>query len=444
MTTADFAAAFQRHFPELVGRPVLVALSGGSDSVALLCLLRNAFGELGCRVHAAHVHHHLRGCEADADAAHCGELCRMLEVPLDVRHLRPTRPTGSSPEAWWRGERYRALEEARTAAGCAAVATAHTLDDQAETVLLKLLRGAGPRGVAGIRRCRGWVIRPLLDFRRSELRGFLAATGITWREDASNADPAQPRAWVRTRLVPLLAEAFPAGPRHLAAFAASLAEEEEYLGGLLEGNAAWPGVGRPVDLAPIAALPAPLLRRWVLELGRRLPLAEPPSRRQLDATLAMVVHGEPAAVDLGRRWVLRRRGARLALSAPPLSAFAPVPAAVPSRLTLPGGFVAGLGEAARGAPHRDMLHRRLAGLSPAWRSVAPGERFAGRPIARLLVRAGIPAEWRRAWPVLTADGTMVWLPAVGVAEGWRGDDVEGVLAELEEPWERHERSSRRR
>jgi tRNA(Ile)-lysidine synthase len=442
MTPDGFSAAFRRHFPDLLGQPVLVALSGGADSVALLCLLHGSSEELGCRVSAAHVHHHLRGAPADGDAAFCAELCRRLEIPLVVEHLDPVRPRGSSPEAWWRQERYRVLEGARRVARCAALATAHTRDDQAETVLLKLLRGAGPRGVAGVRRRHGAVVRPLLDFGREELRAWLSAQGVTWREDASNADPEQPRAWIRSRVLPLLAGAYPHGVAHLTEFATALAEDDAFIGGLLRERGVWPEVGRAVPAESVAALPPPLLRRWVLELAARLPLAEPPSRGQLAAVLNMLGGGPPAAVDLGRRWVLRRRGGSLVLSPPPIRPYAVHPAAVPSRVELPGGFVATLGAAGSSrVHHRAVLHPRAAALPLAWRPAAPGERFgtSGKPVARALARAGIPAEWRRAWPALEAGGTMIWLPAVGVAQGWEGGDADGVVAGLEEPWGRHVR-----
>jgi tRNA(Ile)-lysidine synthase len=441
MTPIDFSAAFRRNFPDLVGRPILVALSGGADSVALLCLLQEGTSDLGSRVCAAHVHHHVRGAEADGDAAHCTALCGRLGVELVVKHLDPVRPRGASPEAWWRRERYRLLEEAREESECSAVATAHTRDDQAETVLLKLLRGAGPRGVAGIRRRTGTLVRPLLDFGRSEIRAFLSSRGVEWREDSSNADPTLPRAWVRGRLVPLLTEAFPGSVTHLAEFGEALAVDDALLGSLLSERGAWPGVGRPLALEAVAALPPALLRRWVLELAARLPLSEPPSRRQLDAVASLLARGRPAAVDLGRRWVLRRRGDMLALTPPPLRAFGPVPVGVPSRVELPGGFVATIDAPRGGTRHRARVHPRVRDFSLVWRSVAPGERFdtGSKPIARLLARAGVPSEWRRAWPLLSAGGRMVWLPAVGVAEGWQGNDAEGVVAEVEEPWERHVR-----
>ncbi len=440
MVANDFAAAFRRRFPDLVGRPILVALSGGADSVALLCLLCDAAATLGVSVSAAHVHHHLRATDADADAEFCGELCRTLGVPLAVEHLEAARARGWSPEARWRRDRYRALEVARLRFGSAAVATAHTRDDQAETVLLKLLRGAGPRGVAGIRRRAGTVVRPLLDVARAELRAYLAVRGVGWREDATNAETTLPRGRVRHGLLPAMEAAFRGCGAHLAAFASALADDDELLGTLLHERGVWPAVGRPVPAAAVAGLPAALRHRWVLELAARLPLGEPPSRRQQDAVVAMLDRGRPAAVDLGRRWVLRRRGDQLALSPPPVEPFAARPAVVPSRVELAGGFVGRLGDGQSGdAPHRARLHPRASECPLAWRSVAPGERLGRALAARRLAAARVPAQWRRAWPVLEAGGTMIWLPAVGVAEGWEWDGADGVLAGLEEPWERLDR-----
>jgi len=440
MTLNGFAAGFRRHFPDLVGRPVLVALSGGADSVALLYLLAEAAPELGCVVAAAHVHHHVRGAAADGDAAYCGEVCGRLGIRIVVEHLDPERPRGVSPEAWWRRERYRALEAARSRLGCAAVATAHTRDDQAETVLLKLLRGSGTRGVAGIRRRSGSVIRPLLDVRRAELHEYLSGAGVTWREVGSNAERAYPRARVRHDVLPAIVAAFPHGVEHLASFSEDLAADDTLLSRVLKERGVWPRIGSPVPLDAVAALPDALLHRWVLELSGRLPLAEPPSRRQIAQVRTLLSDGRPAAVDLGRRWVLARRGDAVILRPPPIAPFAPHAAAVPSRSELPGGFVALLGgEAATRARHRAVLRTRLASGPLWWRSVAPGERFEGAPAARQLAARGVPPQWRRAWPVLQAGATMVWLPAVGVADGWAGDAADGVAVGLEEPWERHDR-----
>jgi tRNA(Ile)-lysidine synthase len=437
-----FVRQFRAHFPELVGRPLLVALSGGADSVALLHLLLAARDELACVPTAVHVHHHARGEEADADAAFCAALCTSLDVRFRCVDLLRPSPRGASREAHWREGRYRLLEQARADMACAATATAHTRDDQAETVLLKLLRGAGPRGVAGIRRTRETLIRPLLSFRREDLRRWLVARGAGWREDSSNVAAELPRVWVRRRLLPLVLEAFPASVAQLAAFADMLADDETVLGAKLERVGSWPEPCRPVPLGQVTALPRALRRRWLLELAARLPLAEPPSRGQMETVETMLHAGEPRAVDLGRRWVLRRHADTLRLSPPPCPPFARVAAKVPSVTRLPGGFVARLGLSAGDGFHVE-LASRVATDALAWRSIFPGERSPQPPGLRLgarLARLGIPPEWRRAWPVLEANGRMIWAPGAGVAPGWEGEGVSAVIAEVEEPWKHHGRS----
>jgi tRNA(Ile)-lysidine synthase len=421
-----------------------VALSGGADSVALLHLLVDARGELEIELEAAHVHHHVRRAAADADAEFCQALCARLGVGLALLHVRELRSVGMSPEAFLRRERYRLLEATRVALGCAAVATAHTLDDQAETVLWKLVRGAGMRGVAGIRLRNGKVIRPLLGVPRAELRSLLTQKGEGWCEDLTNRDPEQPRAYLRHHVLPLLEARFPAGSAHLAAYATRVHEDEAALFGLLERCAVYPAVGEAVPLEMVRALSPALRRRWVLELAGRLPLAEPPSRQQLDLVERLLEGESPAAVDLGRHWVLRRRGGMLHLAPPACAPFRPVPARLGESQKLPGGFKVALGVAeAHGTAvtHRVILHPRLAAASAVWRPLRRGERLPGerRRAADALARLGVPPEWRFAWPVLEAGGTMIWLPGVVVAPGWGGDPESGIPAQVEEPWKRRER-----
>jgi len=183
----------------------------------------------------------------------------------------------------------------------------------------------------------------------------------------------------------------------------------------------------------------PALARWAARSGATLHAQQGPDlgARMQAALRSALDRGRPAAVDLGRRWVLRRRGSRLFITPPPCRPFDPVPAAVPSELTLPGGFVARLGVGSSAPSHRALLAPRLREVPLVWRPVQPGERAeggGGRPLAALLAAAGIPAEWRRAWPVLEAGGTIAWLPGVGVQRGWEGAPAEAVVAELEEPW----------
>src|SRR2546423_10619139 len=169
------------------GTRVLVAVSGGADSVALLHLLRALEDEGDLEVAgAAHLHHGLRGADADGDEAVGRALAERLNVRFvseraDVRSL--AREQKQSIEGAARSARYAFLERAADELGAEAIATAHTRDDQAETFLLRLLRGAGTRGLGSIRPRVGRVIRPVLDVPRAELRSFLDARGETFRED---------------------------------------------------------------------------------------------------------------------------------------------------------------------------------------------------------------------------------------------------------------------
>jgi len=187
---------------------VIAGVSGGSDSVAMLFLLRElaARGEL-VLAGLAHLHHHVRGTEADADAAFCRELAARLEIAAlagDADVPAASKRDGVSIEVAGRVARQRFYAEAMTTAGAARVAVAHTRDDQAETVLLRLTRGAGTAGLAGMAPRRGPVVRPVLDATRSELQQYLRDRGETWREDATNLDRTIPRNRVRHDVLPHL------------------------------------------------------------------------------------------------------------------------------------------------------------------------------------------------------------------------------------------------
>jgi tRNA(Ile)-lysidine synthase len=191
MDNAEFVAHFKRTFPDLVGGSVLVALSGGRDSVALLHLLGSP--DLDLCLAAAHVHHGLRGVEADADAGFCRRLCEDLDVPITIVQLPEDdqRPRGG--EAAWRRRRYRALLDHMANRELRAVATAHHRDDIAEGVLLQLLRGAGPRAMAGIEtRNRDGVIRPLLPWNRRDVTAP-GSTAPRRRCPRAGQPPGQPR-----------------------------------------------------------------------------------------------------------------------------------------------------------------------------------------------------------------------------------------------------------
>ncbi len=210
---------------------VLVGVSGGADSVALLLIFHelHAGGQVTL-AGAAHLNHLLRGREADEDEAFCAALAARLNVSfvserIDVRQL--AREQKRSVEDAARRARYAFLERAADHLDADAIAVAHTRDDQAETFLLRLMRGAGTRGLGAIRPRLGRIVRPLLDFPRAELRTYLDERTESYREDASNADVSIPRNRVRHELLPLLQSRFSPAITDVLAREAVLAQQDE-------------------------------------------------------------------------------------------------------------------------------------------------------------------------------------------------------------------------
>jgi tRNA(Ile)-lysidine synthase len=213
------------------GDGVAVAVSGGADSLALLHALRALAGPRDWRLAVVTVDHGLRPGSA-ADAAFVADHAKALGLPVRVctlgpAELEPHRQAG--PEGAARAARYAALWPATDDLGCSWLATGHTLDDQAETVLLQLLRGAGPDGLAGMAVRSGRLLRPLLGARRADTRACCAAIGLEWREDPTNAGDGPLRNRVRQRLLPLLEELRPGAAQALARTAALAADERAWL-----------------------------------------------------------------------------------------------------------------------------------------------------------------------------------------------------------------------
>jgi tRNA(Ile)-lysidine synthase len=214
------------------GETIVVGLSGGADSVALTDALAALRRRRGFRLVAAHLDHGLRP-ESREDAAFCQSLCDALQVPLRAGTApvaaRAAAEKGGLEQAA-RRERYSFLRRVRDDDGAVAIAVAHTEDDQAETLLLRLLRGAGARGLAGMRPRSGDLVRPLLAVSRARVLEHLRARGLGWREDATNADTAHARNRVRHELIPYLEQRFnPRVREALARTAALLADEAHHV-----------------------------------------------------------------------------------------------------------------------------------------------------------------------------------------------------------------------
>jgi tRNA(Ile)-lysidine synthase len=259
------------------GATIVVGLSGGADSVALTDALASLRRRRGFRLVAAHLDHGLRPGSAD-DAAFCAALCESLGVPLRVARAdvrgRAARERGGLEQAA-RRERYACLRRVAEEERAVAVAVAHTRDDQAETLLLRLLRGAGATGLAAMRPRSGDLLRPLLGVSRAEVLDHLRTRGLSWREDPSNLDPAHRRNRVRHELLPWLEERFnPSVRAALARTASLLADEADHVRAeaeaLLARIAREEGDALLVARVPLAGAPTAVARAAIrLAVGRK-------------------------------------------------------------------------------------------------------------------------------------------------------------------------------
>lgn len=220
---ATLARRLARHLSEtrlLPHGPVLLAVSGGCDSVVLLHLLRFSLARPDLVV--AHFDHHTRP-SSSTDAAWVAGLCRAWGVPL----IRARASFTPRSEAQARSLRYAFLRDAARQANAASIVTAHHADDQAETILFRLLRGTGTRGLMGIPRRRGEVVRPLLPFGRGEIQQYAALHGLRWRDDPTNSDPKYARNRIRLQLLPALESLAPGSRDALLAVGAAARVLEE-------------------------------------------------------------------------------------------------------------------------------------------------------------------------------------------------------------------------
>jgi tRNA(Ile)-lysidine synthase len=292
---------------------VLVGLSGGSDSVGLLLLLRDLAGSGAFTLAgAAHFNHRARAA-ADRDEAFCRDLATRAGVTFfrgeaNVPALAAT--SGESFEVVARRARYAFLRQAAAETGAARTAVGHTLDDQAETFLLKVARGAGASGLGGIYPRRDDLIRPLLDVTRESVRAWLRERGQAWIEDETNADLSNPRNRVRHVVLPALDAAYGGPTRAQLAGAAELVREDgQFLDELasrrLETLARRGSEGVGFEVRDLGGEPRAILRRLLLQVMREASGDREVGLVHVELALA-VLRGESRAADIpGGRWELR-------------------------------------------------------------------------------------------------------------------------------------------
>jgi len=232
----ELIAHFKKHDLLRAGDRVGVAVSGGADSVALLRLLIELRDELGVVLSVVHFNHKLRGKASDGDESFVARLAEKFGLTLHVGRgdvARKARQEKANVEDAARRARYAFFRRLTDGDQLDRVATAHTADDQAETVLAHILRGTGLAGLAGIHPETSCVVRPLLNVRRGDLRKYLRAKKQVWREDATNRDTSRQRARMRKKLLPLLEKEFnPRAVEHLVALAEHARIDEAFLSAL--------------------------------------------------------------------------------------------------------------------------------------------------------------------------------------------------------------------
>ena len=247
------------------GETVCVGLSGGADSVSLLTALKRLGGELGFGVRAVHINHGLRGEESERDMRFCEQLCGELGIALEVRRLdlAAAKEKHESLEECARKARYEAFFEV---VGGDKLATAHNLNDNAETVLLNLMRGTGLKGLCGIPPKRGNIIRPLIRRSRAEVEEYCRVKGLSYVTDSTNLSDDYTRNKVRHRIIPEMLKINPALPDVISRMTELLREDSDYLEDLAASALADSAFGRGYRAEELAGLPNPIKSRAVRKI----------------------------------------------------------------------------------------------------------------------------------------------------------------------------------
>ncbi len=442
----------RRHALIARGGRVVVALSGGPDSVALVHLLLElqAAGELSV-AGLAHFNHQLRGPDADGDEAFCRAMAAALGLPIevgrgDVRAL--ARDGRRSVEDAARAARYGLLEEAADRLGADVIAVGHSADDQAETFLLRLIRGAGARGLAGILPRSGRVVRPLIDIPRVDLRQYTAGRQLDSRENTSNSNLEIPRNRVRHELLPYLQREFSPGISGVLAREAAIARADEDRLQQESIDLAASIVLRSkdavdVDTAALTSLHPALasrVARMALQVGAPDAFI---GFDHIDRLLRFAREGSPgSAMSLPGQQAVHR-GNRMVLGPePPRESSARQPNSFRFPLSIPGEVTLGDQGWAISAERAERLdwpggpglarsaHVAVAlessSLPLAIRSRRPGDRFRplglghGKKLQDFLVDRKVPREARDSLPlVVDRDDRIVWVVGESVAEDFR-------------------------
>jgi tRNA(Ile)-lysidine synthase len=399
------------------GRAFCVAFSGGADSSVLLSLLASLRRSSGFALRAVHIHHHLQP-QADVAATCAAQAAQALHVPFELRHVHIDADSGQSVEAAARSARYAELDAVLQANEV--LVTAHHMDDQLETVLLALMRGAGVAGLAAMPALRRlgahWHVRPLLSIGREQIVRCAQTRKLTWVEDRTNADVRFDRNYLRRHVLPLLYERWPAAALTASRSAAHLAEAQGLLDEVADAQLRNARDGSALRASALRRLALParrnVLRRWLRSAGVILP--DHRRLRQI-ATSLLDARADALPVVSWEHAEVRRHGDRVLLVRLPVRT--PTPELQwdwrrEPRLALPDGGALGW----TSDPHGRL---NVAALPPllSIRYRRGGERLRaahGRTTLKSFLQALRLAPWQRdAVPLLFAGAELI-----GVADLW--------------------------
>jgi tRNA(Ile)-lysidine synthase len=420
---------------------ILIALSGGPDSVALTHALhllqqRPASSSPAYRLAAAHLNHRLRGEQSDRDERFVLDLCRRLGIELVVERAAGLSLDSPNLEEFARDHRYAFLNRTADRMGARHIATAHHADDQAETVLLRLLRGSGAAGLAAMaENGRGRLIRPLLAVRRQEILAWLAAIGAEYVTDATNFSPDILRNRVRHQLIPMLERQYiPGLGRRLSELSSELHALDDFLtAAALRELTARTRPGKRLDLQGFSALHPALAATLMREFVRsRLGDLRRFGRGHFDSMRRLCLDGGPSSMvaSLPRGWRLRREYTSVVLeqepSAPPTPYALPL-ATTDETMVSAVGVIFDARIIAAGEPGfpsypwhpedtmqayfdaGEVCHLAVRGLLPGDR-LKPLGMSGSRKLHDVFIDRKVPRVQRTNWPLVVVQDEIAWVP----------------------------------
>ncbi len=409
------------------GDRVTVGFSGGADSVCLLHLLVSLQAELGISVSALHIHHNIRGAEADRDAAFCKSFCAQYGIPFETVYIdvpRTAKETHESTETCARRLRYSVFSE-KTAQNCK-IATAHTADDNAETVLWNLTRGTGMAGLCGIPPVRGNIIRPILFCTRDEVEAYCASNKLSFMTDSTNLSPDYTRNRIRAEVLPVLKALNPAVLSAVTRMCAQMRTENEALDALCD---------ELLQDVQTAEIPLALFKNQPKAIACRLLHRILQEKTDADITAAHIEAAYALLFKNGRATLpggvtVRSRGGFLefptADAAEPFEIPLPL-RGFPATVLLPNGKVEIQKYAQKDLQnlHKDLLanavdcakiNNTVLRSRRAGDAFTDGRRAVTKSVKKWLNELAVPPEARNCVPLLCAQKEVLWFAPCGASK----------------------------